>query len=452
VPAVVVSGRDGSEIDDDEGGDGADLPEVGSDCGSEDVADRHVPAAACVADTASDARADSFCSDMPAALHNGAWQATDAASGSSWLWQHARCATHTLQLSVRAGLAVPAVRAALQKVRLVAKLCRTSTNFQRELRVAVEKDEAAAAERDGRERTATAKLVSRLIIDCPTRWGSTLAMLRRFVRVGPAVPSALSTYYHYTQPTGRKVRVECPNQPELDALAEIISFLSILESASTSLGSESVATSPMEEATYWCVRRAGAGNAADCAALSALKRAVLADMRSRRETERLRAPNPAWFGIRVAAVLLNPFYKLSTFGGEVSTATTARTTALQIIRWMVARAPSASAEPPPTPVSEEGTPAIKRRRTFESCLRESMAPLGGATESTGPRVGAGLRGGVPLEVEWSAYLGREVDQEAGGTALDWWRDNEMHFPRVALRGQVPAIYPGNQRDLGACFF
>jgi len=196
VPAVVVSGRDGSEIDDDEGGDGADLPEVGSDCGSEDVADRHVPAAACVADTASDARADSFCSDMPAALHNGAWQATDAANGSSWLWQHARCATHTLQLSVRAGLAVPAVRSALQKVRLVAKLCRTSTNFQRELRVAVEKDEAAAAEQDGRERTATAKLVSRLIINCPTRWSSTLAMLRRFVRVGPAVPSALSTYYH----------------------------------------------------------------------------------------------------------------------------------------------------------------------------------------------------------------------------------------------------------------
>jgi len=209
----------------------------------------------------------------------------------------------------------------------------------------------------------------------------------------------------------------------VDALAEIISVCSILESASTSLGSESVATSPMEEATYWCLRRADAGNVADCAALSALKRAVLADMRARRQTEGPRAQNPAWSGIRVAAVLLNPFYKLSTFGGEILTATTARKTALQIIRWMVARAPSASAEPPPTPVSKDDTPAIKRRRTFESCLRESMAPPGGATESTGPRVGAGLRDGVLPEVEWSAYLGRKVDQEAGGTALDWWRDN-----------------------------
>jgi len=118
---------------------------------------------------------------------------------------------------------------------------------------------------------------------------------------------------------------------------------------------------------------------------------------------------------------------------------------------MVARAPSASAEPPPTPVNEDGAPAIKRRRTFESCLRESMAPPGGATESTGSRVGAGLRGGAPLEVEWSAYLGRVVDQEAGGTALDWWRDIEMHFPRVALGARyllsIPATSVTSERVL-----
>jgi len=35
-------------------------------------------------------------------------------------------------------------------------------------------------------------------------------------------------------------------------------------------------------------------------------------------------------------------------------------------------------------------------------------------------------------VEWSAYLGRTVDQGSRGTALDWWRENEMHFSRVAL--------------------
>ena len=429
---IDTSGRNGADIDDDEGGDGEDLPAVGSDCGSDDGADHHVPPAAGVSDETADARADSYCGDMPAALHNGAWRAEGATSGSSLLCQHARCATHTLQLSVRAGLAVPAVLSVLQKVRLVVKLCRTSTNLQRELRVALEQDEAAEAARDGRDRIGAAKLASRLIIDCPTRWGSTLARLRRFVRAGPAVPSALSTNYHYTPLTVRKVSVECPNQSELDALEEVISFLRVLESASESLGSEANATSSMEEATCWCLRRAGAADIEECAALSALKRAVLANMRERRETERLRAPNPAWFGICVAAVLFNPFYKSSTVVAEVSTATTARSTALQIIRWMVARAPSASAGAPPTPASEDGSPPNKHQRTFENCLRESMAPPAGATASASQGVGVGLGGGVPLAVEWSAYLGRTVDQGSRGTALDWWRENEMHFSRVAL--------------------
>jgi len=80
-----------------------------------------------------------------------------------------------------------------------------------------------------------AALMSRSIIDCPTRWGSTLAMLCRFVGVGPAVPSALSRKYHYMQPPGRKVRVECPNQPELDSLSGLITFFRMIESASTSV-------------------------------------------------------------------------------------------------------------------------------------------------------------------------------------------------------------------------
>jgi len=337
VALVDAAGRDFAESD-DEGGDGNDLPDVGSDCGDGAEASGGVPAGASGTGdqaAAAQSRADAFCIELPTALHDGAIQSSDHARVSSFTWQHARCAAHTLQLSVRAGLAVPAVRSVLRKVRLVAKLSRTSTNFLRELGVAVDKEEAAAAELGGRERVHADALVSRLIIDCPTRWGSTLAMLCRFVRVGPEVPLALSTYFHYTQLSGRKLRVEGPNQPELDVLSEVITFLRVIESASASLGSEVVATGSMEEAVYWCLRRAGAPNRVDCAALSALKRAVLSIMRERREVERLRAPNPEWFGIRVAAVLLNPFYKSATLGGELSTETTARTTALAIIRWMV---------------------------------------------------------------------------------------------------------------------
>jgi len=173
------SGPGGAENDDDEEGDGDDLPDVGSDCGDGAEADRQVPPAG-GADTAADAaqaRATAFCNEMPTALHDSVWQAGESVTASSFTCQNARCATHTLQLSVRAGLAVPAAKKVLQKFRLGAKLCRTSTNFQRELRVAADSEEAPAAESGGQERVPAAALVSRLIIDRPTLWGSTLAML-----------------------------------------------------------------------------------------------------------------------------------------------------------------------------------------------------------------------------------------------------------------------------------
>jgi len=122
VPAVVKFGWDGSEVDEYKGGDGLDLPHAGLDYGTDDGANRPAPGAPGVSDEFSDACADAICSGMPAVLHGCAWQAEDSASGSSWMCQHTRCATHTPQQSVHAGLTVPAVRSAFQRVVLVAKL------------------------------------------------------------------------------------------------------------------------------------------------------------------------------------------------------------------------------------------------------------------------------------------------------------------------------------------
>jgi len=221
-------------------------------------------------------------------------------------------------------------------------------------------------------------------------------MLCRFVRAGPAVPLALSTYYIYTQLSGSTKRVEGPNQYELDVLFEVKTFLQAIESASSSLGCEVVATGSLEEAVYWCLWRAGAPNRADCAALSELKRAVLSNMRERHQTERLRAPSPEWFGIRVASVLLSPFYKSETFGAELSTATTARTIALAIIRWMVARGAPALVEALSRPGDGTSAPLAKRRKTFESYLRESTAPSGGTS------VSAVVQPTFSLDAEWNA--------------------------------------------------
>jgi len=248
------------------------------------------------------------------------------------LWNHGRCATHTLQLSVRAGLVTPSLGSILKKLRLVAKLCRNSTYFSKALRVSVEREEALLAASAEREPMTTTKIVCRLIIDCPTRWESTLTLVRRFVRVGAAIPPALSAYYHHAAVSSSKTRVECPNSMEQAALLPIIDFSTVLESASASLGSETAATSGMEETVFWYVREIGAPVVNECEEVATLKRVVLSDMHARREKKRLRGPNPDRFGIRLAAVLCDSFTKTFAFGNKPGTAALARASALAVMK------------------------------------------------------------------------------------------------------------------------
>jgi len=164
-----------TDSDEDERGDGVDLPDVGSYCddGAKGV-DHYEPGGGCgdaENEAAATSQSDAFCGAMPGALSDAACKTDEIFSSSSFLCQHARCATHTLQLSVRAILSVPPVSAILRKVWLVSELCRTSTNFQRKMRVAVQQQEATMAQRDNREPKEASALVSRLNTYCSTRWG-----------------------------------------------------------------------------------------------------------------------------------------------------------------------------------------------------------------------------------------------------------------------------------------
>jgi hypothetical protein len=107
------------------------------------------------------------------------------------------------------------VRAFLDKVRLVAKLRRTSTNFQRQLELSAAA-ESRAAEHSGSVRTAT---VHRRTLDCPTRWGSTLVMVERSWRVVCEVPAPLSAY-HSLASTGKK-EVEALNEQQRSPMKDI---------------------------------------------------------------------------------------------------------------------------------------------------------------------------------------------------------------------------------------
>jgi hypothetical protein len=104
-------------------------------------------------------------------IQNDLVELVDGAEGyaheSSFSWQLGRCATHTLQLSFRAGLAAKPVRVLPDKFQPVDKRCRTSTNFQMQLVLSVAV-ESHSAEHNGSGRTATVH--RRTVRLCQTSW------------------------------------------------------------------------------------------------------------------------------------------------------------------------------------------------------------------------------------------------------------------------------------------
>lgn len=156
------------------------------------------------------------------------------------------------------------MRSVLDKVRLVANLCRVSTNFQEELQLAARQMKARVATRETREPVEAPCIFSRFIIDCQTRWGLALVMVRRLRRVGGAVLAALFSCYQYKGVPFLQKLVHCPTLQEQEALDQLVNFLTVVESASTSFGSESTSTSSIEKAVYWYVRRAAEPHVKDC--------------------------------------------------------------------------------------------------------------------------------------------------------------------------------------------
>jgi hypothetical protein len=152
-----------------------------------------------------DAPADVFYVQIQIELDELVGGAEDDAHESFSSWQHGRCAKLTLQLSVRSGLAIKPVRDLLDKVQLVAKRCRTSTNLPRQLEPSAAA-ESRAVEHSGSVRTAA---VHRRTLDCPTRRGSTLVLVERSWRVVSEVPAALSA--HHSQASTGKKEVEALN-------------------------------------------------------------------------------------------------------------------------------------------------------------------------------------------------------------------------------------------------
>jgi len=97
-----------TESDEEEGGDGADLEDVGFDGGDVVFPTDAASGGTTYTSEQEEARGNVVCAEKPGALRDGR-ESAGGRRGAAFFWQHARCATHSVQLSVRAGLAVPCV-------------------------------------------------------------------------------------------------------------------------------------------------------------------------------------------------------------------------------------------------------------------------------------------------------------------------------------------------------
>jgi hypothetical protein len=333
------TGSPDDEEDDDDELDGSDaaLPGVGSDG---DQGTGEFPGMIGVGDAgASAAAGDAEPADQFFAFYDAIQGqlelafATTASESSSFLWLHARCATHTLQLCIRAGLSLAEPKRILDKVRQVAKLSTSGRNFSQVLKTAVAAGEEAAAAIAGRPAQIRA---CKLAVDCPTIWGSSLRMIFRFLELSSAVPTAVMRYYIYAETT--KQRVESLGPSGLRDLHSMVKFLKNLEMCSTELGTAHSVTAPLEEMCFWMMRRSGQEDIGDTDAVTALKKCVLRERMKRRSAANTVGTNRGCLGRKLAAVLFDRFLKPFVLDGDESSAAEADSCAVAVTIWMTVRA------------------------------------------------------------------------------------------------------------------
>ncbi len=131
---------------------------------------------------------------------------------------------------MKLGLSASAVRRVLEKGRNIPTKERRSTNVRRELRSALLQLEM---------------IPLCLKLDSPTRWGSTIAMRKRYLKVHAAVQGALESYYTYTD-AGSSGKVQQPTSSELRLLENVVDTLTVEETLSAGLGAEGSVTAYMK--------------------------------------------------------------------------------------------------------------------------------------------------------------------------------------------------------------
>ena len=193
--------------------------------------------------------------------------------------EHFPCFAHTLQLAIKRGLDVPRVQRVLGRCKKLVEHFKKSNKETYKLR----------------EKQNMLKLPEhKLIQDCVTRWGSTLAMLERLMEQQAAIAAVLMD---------EKVRRLMPEGEEWTIIEQLVEILTPFQQATEAMGAVKYSTLSMVKPLLYKLSQITLNvNDSDTATVKQVKTTIKNDLDGRYQTAALQR-------IMNVAMYLDPHYK-----------------------------------------------------------------------------------------------------------------------------------------------
>lgn len=316
-------------------------------------------------------------------------------------WPDQLCFAHTLQLAISAGLKVKSI------ARMLGASRRLSAHFKRSTVAA-----QALREKQKALQNNDTTTVSEVIIDCSTRWNSTLDMLERLVKLRWAIGAVLSD----PQVTVRSITSTYEMTDENWSLAEaLIPILKPFKQVTVmSSGQKYPSISSVYVHLYIIMKNISDLKPDDAAAIKECRKAITNELQTRYYPTGYSVLNAA------KAAVVDPRYKLLKFFKEAPRQETYAAVRLELMAVVI---------PDPLTVSQTNDaitdktdePESKRQRlenAAENNIFDDLASLCAADDN------------ASSVDELSTYLS-ETPLNVNGDILQYWRDNTPRYPRLA---------------------
>lgn len=301
-------------------------------------------------------------------------------------WPDQRCFAHTLQLAIGAGLKIPAIAQMLGAARRLAAHFKRSTVAMEALRT----KQAAL-------KTSETDDVLEIIIDCSTRWNSSLDMLDRLVKLRWAIGAVLSDPNVTAHNNAKTFKMTDDNWYLAQAM---ISLLKPLKQVTTmSSGQKYPSLSSIYPQMFIVLRNVEASKPDDSAVIQQCRRTISDQLRQRYYPTGFSTLNGP------KASVFDPRYKLLKIFAESS-------------RQETYAAVRSELETIDAEEADATEPAPKRTRVENENIFDDLAALCAADDS------------LNQSDELATYLG-ETPLSVNSDILQFWHDNRKRYAKLS---------------------